>query len=97
MHSTEKSDKRATAASFELPPSHAHPHDAADQWLVDEDLRLRLADGTEEHDPLAQLGLAVLDQLGGREPGEAMDFADAHPGDDARTEQIGRASCRERV
>src|SRR6185436_1636665 len=28
------------------PPSHAHPHDAAEQWLVDEELRFRLADGT---------------------------------------------------
>src|SRR5262249_21611834 len=64
---------------LEVPVSHAHPHDRAEERLVHEDLRPRGADRAEHHDPLAQLALAVLDQLARAESRELVAFAVSHP------------------
>src|SRR4051812_15232017 len=68
------------------PPGDAHPHDAAIERLVDDELPLLRAEGAEEHDPLPHFGFAVLDQLARAELGEAVAFAGLHPGDDAPVE-----------
>src|SRR5262249_14511379 len=70
----------------QAPISHAHPHDRAEQRLVDEDLGPRAADRSEHHDPLAQLALAVLDQLARGELRELLAYAQPHPLDDLPVE-----------
>src|SRR5947207_6855655 len=72
--------------ALQRPPADSHSHDAAIQRLVDQELRLRGAERAEQHDPLPQLGLAVLDQLARRALGQAVAFAGVDPRDGATIE-----------
>src|SRR5260221_649295 len=72
--------------TLEFPPPYPHSHDAPEKRLVDQEFRLHRADRAEEHDPLPQLGFAVLDQLGRGKRGEPMPLTRTHPLDQAPVE-----------